>query len=265
MRALWKGSISFGLVNIPVKMFAASNEREIKFVLLHKKDNSQIRFARICKLEEKEIPWEEIVKGYEYSPDEFVILTNEDFEKINLHKSKSIEIVHFIDEEEIDTIYYTKPYFLAPEKNASKAYSLLLEVLKKSKKVGIAKFVFHNREHLAVIKPYENAIILNELRYDAELLKPKDLELPKEKPASAQELSIALKLIDHLTTSFKPAAYRDTYVEDAMDLIEKKAKGKKYHPKGQEPKPSKIHDLAALLKASLEEKPKATKLHKRAA
>ena len=149
--------------------------------MLHKKDLSQIRFARICKTEDKEIPWEEIVKGYEYEPGEFVVLNDEDFKKANLTKSKSIEIIDFVKEDEIDTIFYSKPYFLEPEKNANKAYVLLREALKKSKKVGVAKFVIHNREHIAIIKPYENAIILNELRYSDEVLQPTELNIPEKK------------------------------------------------------------------------------------
>lgn len=263
MRALWKGSISFGLVNIPVKMYVASREHDLKFVMLHKKDLSQIRFARFCKVEEKEVPFEEIVKGYEYSPGDFVVVTAEDFDKINLNKSKSIEILNFIEEVEIDTIYYSKPYYLEPEKNSIRAYALLLEAMKKSKKIGIAKFVIHNREHLAVIKPYENGIVLNELRYDAEIVKTSNLQLPEATTSSKEELSIALKLIDHLTTHFKPASYIDTYESEVMKMIEQKAKGKTVHPIGQEKKPSKVHDIISLLKESLSEdkksKPKETK------
>ncbi len=257
MRALWKGSISFGLVNIPVKMFVAAREHDLKFVMLHKKDLSQVRFARFCKAEEKEIPYEEIVKGYEYAPGDFVVVTAEDFSKINLNKSKSIEILNFIEEVEIDTIYYSKPYYLEPEKNATRAYALLLEAMKKSKKIGIAKFVIHNREHLAVIKPYENGIVLNELRYDAEIVKTSNLKLPEATSSSKEELSIALKLIDHLTTNFKPASYTDTYESEVMKMIEQKAKGKKVHPIGQEKKTSKVHDIIALLKESLNEDKKA--------
>jgi DNA end-binding protein Ku len=259
MRPLWKGSISFGLVNIPIKMYTASHEHEIKFVMLHKKDLSQVRYARICKEEEKEIPWEEIVKGYEYSPGEFIVINEADFDKINLKKSQSIEIIHFIHQSEIDTIYYAKPYFLEPDKNADKAYRLLLEAMQKSKKVGIAKFVLHHREHLAVIKPYEDAIILNELRYDAELSKIKEIDVPKEGKAAPQELAIAMKLIDHLTVPFKAKEYVDTYAEEAMEMINQKAKGKKVHPKGQEKKPSKVQNIMSLLKASLEEQPKKRK------
>lgn len=253
MRALWKGSISFGLVHIPVKMYVAVHEHDLKFVMLHKKDNSQIRYAKICKIEDKEVPWEEIVKGYEYEPGEFVVVSDADLKDLNLNRSKSIEILHFIDVSEIDTVYYEKPYFLEPEKNAGKAYRLLLDAMLKSKKVGIAKFVIHNREHLGIIKPYENIIVLNELRYDAQLGDTKDLNIPKEAKTSSQELSVALKLINQLTAPFKPKSYKDTYVEEVMDLIKKKAKGKKIHPKGKEVKPSKVHDIMDLLKASLNE------------
>ncbi len=265
MRALWKGSISFGLVNIPVKMYVASHEREFKFVMLHKKDLSQIRYARICKNEDKEVPWEEIVKGYEYEPGEFVVLNDEDFKKANLTKSKSIEIIDFVKEDEIDTVFYSKPYFLEPEKNADKAYVLLREALKKSKKVGIAKFVIHNREHVAVIKPYENAIILNELRYQDEVVQPDELNLPAREKISPKELEVALKLIDHLTTSFNAKKYKDTYADEIKEIIKQKAKGRKIHPKGQEIKPSKVQDIMTLLKASLEEQPKKRKTKRKSA
>jgi len=265
MRSLWKGFISFGLVNIPVKVVTASQDRELKFVMLHKKDLSEIRYSRICKVEEKEVPWSEIVKGYEYSPGQYVVLDEEDFKKVNLEKSKSIEILHFINEEEIDSVFYSKPYFLEPDKNASNAYQLLLEALRKSKKVGIAKFVLHNREHLAVIKPYKDIIVLNELRYNGEIVHTKDLEMPKKKKTSSDELNIAMKLIDHLTKKFKPEEYVDTYVKEVKDMINKKAKGKKIQPKGHEIKPSKVHDIMSLLKASLEEKTPTKKTKKRKA
>lgn len=262
MRSLWKGSISFGLVNIPVKMYVASQEKEFKFVMLHKKDLSQIRYSRICKAEEKEVPWQEIVKGYEYEPGEYVVLDEEDFKKANLTKSKTIEILDFVKADEIDTIFYSKPYFLEPEKNADKAYVLLRDALRKSKKVGIAKFVIHNREHVAVIKPHENALILNELRYVDEVVLPKGLNFPENEKASAKELDVALKLVEQLTTSFKPQKYKDTYAEEIKAIIEQKAKGKKIYPKGKEPKPSKVQDIMSLLKASLEEPPKKSKTKK---
>lgn len=259
MHAIWKGSISFGLVNIPVRMQSATRDQELKFVLLHKKDRSQIRYAHICKLEEKEVPWEDIVKGYEYEPGEFVVLDKEDFDKANLEKSKSIEIVSFIPEDEVDSIYFVKPYFLVPEKGAIKAYNLLCEALRKTKKVGLARYVYHNREYLAIMKEYENAIILNQLRYQDEILKLPKEDIPKKEKLASAELDAAVQLINQLTSSFKPEEYKNTYTEEIKDIIEQKAKGKKIHPKGQEPKPTKVHDIMSLLKESLQQSKKSTK------
>lgn len=256
MRTIWKGALSFGLVNIPIRMYTASKEKELKFVLLHKKDLSEIRYARICKNEEKEVPWDEIVKGYEYQKGDFVILQDEDFEKANIKKNKSIEIINFIKEKEVDSIYYVKPYFLEPDKDASNAYGLLRDAMNKSGKVALAKYVIHNREHLAVIKTYKNMLILNELRFNAELVVPKDLNIPAVNKTNTKELDIALKFIDQLTVPFEPSEYVDTYVEEIKEIIEKKAKGRPIHPKTQEPKPSKIQDIMTLLQASLEEKQK---------
>lgn len=265
MRAIWKGALSFGLVNIPVRMYTASREKEISFVLLHKKDNSEIRYARICKAEEKEVPWNEIVKGYEYKKGSFVVFEEEDFAKANLKKTKTIEIISFIEETEIDPIYYVKPYFLEPDKNADNAYSLLREALEKSKKVGLAKYVIHNREHIAVVKVHEDIIILNELRYQNELVVANDLKIPSKSKANAKEIGIAIQLINHLTTHFKPEKYHDTYIEEIKKMIQKKSKGRPIHPKAQEPKPTKVHDIMSLLKASLEKEKPQKKSHKKTA
>lgn len=259
MHAIWKGCISFGLVNIPVKMHSATREQELKFVLLHKKDQSQIRYAHVCKAEEKEVPWEEIVKGYEYHPGEFVVLDKEDFEKVNLEKTKSIEIVTFIPEKEVDSIYFVKPYFLVPEKGAAKAYHLLCEALRKTKKVGLARYVYHNREHVAIIKEYDKAIILNQLRYQDEILKLPKEEIPKIVKTTSSELEAATQLINQLTSRFKPEEYKSTYIEEIKEIIQQKAKGKKAHPKGHEPKPTKVHDIMSLLKASLQQTKKSAK------
>lgn len=269
MRAIWKGALSFGLVNIPIQMYTASHDKEISFVMLHKKDHSQIRYARICKAEGKEVPWNEIVKGYEYEKGDYVVLDDKDFEKANLKKTKTIEIVNFVDENEVDTIYYSKPYFLEPDKNASSAYSLLREALKKSKKVGLAKYILRNREHLAVIKVYENMLILNELRYQNELVKVEDLKIPAVGKSTGKEIDIAIQLIDHLTVPFEPQDFKDTYMEEIKQIIKQKAKGRPVHPKTEEPKSTKVHDIMSLLQASLESKknpPKKTprKTHKKA-
>jgi len=263
MRAIWKGSLSFGLVNIPVRLYTASQDKDMKFVLLHKKDLSEIRYARICKNEDKEVPWDEIVKGYEYEKGEFVVLQDEDFEKANLKKTKTVEILDFVNESEIDSIYYAKPYFLEPDKNAEGAYNLLREALEKSKKVGLARYVLRNREHIAVIKPYENVIMLNQLRYHNELVNTKGLDVPETKKATSKELEIALKLIDQLTVSFNPEDYKDTYTEEMKEIIEQKAKGKTIHPKTEKIQSTKVHDIMSLLKASLEQTPKKSSSKKK--
>ena len=259
MRAMWKGSISFGLVNIPVAMFSGSQEKEISFVMLHKKDLSEIRYARICKTEDKEVPWKDIVKGYEYEKGDYVVMQDSDFEKANLKKTKTIEIVSFVDEDEIDSVYYVKPYYLEPDKQGEKAYGLLRDALKKSKKVGLATYVLRNREHLAVVRPYENIIILNEMRYETELLQAKDLNIPAGIKANPKEMDMAIKLIDHLTTKFDPKNFKDTYTEELKQIIKQKAKGKPIHPKTKEAPPSKVHDIMELLEASLDKDKKPTK------
>lgn len=265
MRSIWTGSLSFGLVNIPIHMYTGSKDKELSFVLLHKKDMSEIRYARICKVEEKEVPWNEIVKGYELEKGDYVIMTDEDFEKANLEKSKSIEIINFINEDEIDPVYYVKPYYLEPGKNAEKAYALLLEALRKSKKVALAKFVLHKKEHIAVIKTHENMLVLNELRYQSELLKAEDLKLPQPTKPNTKELDMAIQLIDQLTAHFKPETYKDTYVQELKQIIQQKSKGRAIHPKTEPPRSSKVSDIMSLLKESLETSKKPVKKKRKTA
>lgn len=263
--SIWKGALSFGLIHIPVRVYSASRARELKFKLLHKKDLSEIRYARICKADGKEVPWEDIVKGYEYRHGDFVVLTEEDFEKANLKKTKTIEVLAFAGEDEIDSIYYETPYYLEPEKGAEKAYVLLLEALKESKKVAVGHFVVRHHEHLGVIKAHGNVLVLNQLRYESEIITPKGLSIPKKSPIAKKELDIALELIDQLTKPFKPGEYSDTYTDEIKAVIAKKAKGKKITiKKGELPKPTKVHDIMSLLKQSLEQHKKVTRKRKAA-
>jgi DNA end-binding protein Ku len=258
MRAIWSGSLSFGLVNIPVKLYSATGENKLELDMLHKKDLSPIRYARICRADGKEIAYEDIVKGYEYRPGDYVVLTDEDFKKANVEKTKAIEIQEFSKESEIDTIYFEKPYYLEPEKGAEKAYALLRESLKKSKKVGIAKFVLRNRERLAAIKPSGNVLVLEQMRFNQEIRDPKELNLPDSKKAGNKEIDIALALIEQLTEAFDPTVFKDTYTDELKKVIEAKAKGKPIKAKGKEPTPTEVSDLMAVLKKSLEkEKAKA--------
>ncbi len=256
MRAIWKGWLSFGLINIPINLYTGVNQKALRFHFLHAKDKSPIRFARICKKDGKEIPWEEITRGYELESGDMVVLTEEDLAKAYPEKTKTIEILDFVDEEEVDPIYYEKPYFLEPQRGAAKAYLLLREALKKTKKVGIAKFILRNRENLAALRPHDNLILLHQLRYSSEIRQSGNLQIPKGEKTSLREIDLAIKLIDQLTHSFDPKHYKDTYQEDILDIIKKKAKGKRVVPQ-EKPKKKRVqHDLMKVLKASLQKKRK---------
>lgn len=252
MRAMWTGALSFGLVNIPVRLYSATGDGALKFKYLHKEDLSPIRYARVCRADGKEIPFDDIVRGYEYQKGDFVVLTDDDFKKANVRKTKTIDIHDFVDESEIESIYYDKPYYLEPDENAGKPYALLHQALQKSKKVGIAKFVIRNKEHLGAIKPVGGVVVLNQLRFESEIRKPTGLDLPDAKQADTREIDMALKLIDQLTAHFKPQQFKDTYTEELQRVIEAKAKGKTFKAKGAEPKPTAVKDLMSTLRASLE-------------
>jgi DNA end-binding protein Ku len=252
MRAIWSGALSFGLVNIPVKLYSATSANSLNLDMLHKKDLSPIRYARICRADGKEVPWEDIVKGYEYQKGDYVVLTDEDFKKANVEKTKAIEIESFVKESEINPIYFEKPYYLEPEKSATKAYGLLRESLKKSKKIGLAKFVLRNREHLAAIRPEGKAIVLEQMRFNEEIRPVTDLNLPADQK-TGKELDIALALINQLTEHFDAKKYKDTYTDELKKVIEAKKKGKPIKAKGKEPTPTQVTDIMAMLKKSLEQ------------
>lgn len=253
MRPIWSGTIAFALVNIPVSLYSASEEHSLSFNLLHKKDLSPVRYAKYCKAEEIELTKDDIVKGYEYEKDMYVIISDEDFIQALPQKTKSIEITSFAFEEEIDSIYFEKPYILEPGKGAAKAYTLLREALFETQKVAVASFVMHNKEHLAVIKPYGRALVLHQMRYAAEIKDFNRLELPVIKTVS-KELDIAVQLIDQLTEPFDPEKYRNNFVEEMLAVIEAKIKKHKIHPKGIVPQATMTGDLMSKLKASLQVK-----------
>lgn len=252
MRAIWSGAISFGLVNIPVKLYSAAGDSNLDFDMLAKQDLSPIKYVRVATSDGREVPYKDIVKGYEIEKGKYVVLTDKDFEKANAQKTKSIEILNFVQEEEINPIYFDKPYYLEPDKTAAKPYALLREALKKSGRVGIATYVLRNREHLAVLKATEDVIILNQMRYHADVRDPAELKLPDEKAISSKEVDMAIKLIDQLTEKFAPEQYKDTYIDELKKMIEAKAEGKTIEVKGEAPQPTKVKDLMDVLKASLE-------------
>lgn len=251
MRAIWTGTMSFGLVNIPIRLYSATGERKLKFHYLHKKDLSPIRYARICREDGREIPYEDIVRGYEYQKGDYIILTDEDFKKANLRKTGTIDIIEFVKEDEIDSKYFEKPYYLEPDRGADKAYALLREALQRSKKVGVARFILKNREHLGVIKPEGDVIVLNQLRFKNELHDIGDLKIPHSGAGHEKEIELALALIDQLTEPFKPEKYHDTYSEELEEVIAERIHGKIPAPKEEELIPTPVTDLMSVLRESL--------------
>jgi DNA end-binding protein Ku len=253
MRAMWSGSLTFGLVNIPVKLYSAIQEQTPQFDFLHKKDMSPIRYAKMCKHEEQEVRSEEIVRGFEYKKGEYVVMSDEDFERASPHFARTIEVVGFVDGAEIASSFYEKPYYLEPDRGADKAYALLREALRKSGRVGIAKYMIRNRVRLGAVKPDGDVLELNQLRYKAEIREPEGLKLPSSEQAEGREMELAMTLINQMTEPFDPNQYRDTYSEDLMEMIEQKAQGRELAPVGEAPQPTKVIDLMETLKASLEQ------------
>ncbi len=255
MRPLWSGAISFGLINIPVKLFSASKARPLSFKLLQKHSQCEISFERVCKRNHKTVPYQDIVKGYEYKKGDYVVLTDEDFEKAKAEESRSIDIVSFVQEDEIDVKFYEKPYYLEPDKKAAKAYALLREALLESNKVAIAKFVMRDKQYLAAIKCEENVLVLNQLRFLDELRPAQGLDIPKNKGYTKKELDIAKKLVNQLTEKFRPEKFKDTYTDKLLAIIRAKAAGKKPKVEKEDDEPKgEVFDLMAALKASLEDK-----------
>jgi DNA end-binding protein Ku len=253
MRAMWTGSLSFGLINIPVKLYSGAEDRGgIELNMLHKEDLSPIRYAKICRLDGKELAMDDIVKGYEYQTGDYVVLSDDDFAKANSKRTKTIEIQEFTDEEQLDVRYFEKPYYLEPDKNANKPYALLREALSRSHKIAVAKFVLRNREHLAAIKPVGRALILNQLRFPSDLREPRQLDLPDASEASTKEVDMALKLIDQLTGPFVAEDYKDTYTEELQTIIDAKVAGRQVAPGEALPAATPAKDLMAMLKESLE-------------
>lgn len=260
MRPLWTGSISFGLINIPVKIYSAIQESSLDLDMLDKKDHANIRFKRVNGTTGKEVTNKDIVKGFKVD-DDYVVLDEKDFETAGAEKTKTIDIQSFVDENEIESLYYEQPYYLEPDKSGVKAYALLRDALAAQNKVGVTTFVMRNKELLAVLKPYKNAIVLNRIHFNEEIRDLEDLKLPpvaKDK-SKDKELQMATKLVEQLTEKFKPEQYKDTYRERLMKVIRDKAKGKK--PKVATKLKvvhSKEQDLMQMLKASLDKKKKAS-------
>lgn len=258
MRSIWTGAIGFGLVNIPIKMYSATESSSLDLDMLDKKDHAHIKYQRVNENTGKEVPWGNIVKGYKYNGD-YVILEDKDFEAASAKKTKTIEILDFVKEDEISSMYYETPYYLEPDKSGTRPYKLLLEALQKTKKVGVATFVMRSKESLAILKPDKNdknVIVLNKIRFEEEIRSTEDLTLPKNTEVKPAELKMAITLIDQLTGKFDISKYKDTYTAELMKVIEAKAKGKKVKKPEMKVVKGKAEDLMSQLKASLESKRK---------
>lgn len=255
MRPIWNGSISFGLVNIPVRMFSGTNPRQgLDLDMLHKDDHSPIRYARICRKDGEEVPWDDIVKGYEYRDGDYVVLSPKDLDGLDVKKSKTIDIQQFVNEDDIDIRYFEKPYYLEVVKGGEKAYALLRAALQKSGKLALAKFVMHEREHVAVLKPVGRVLVLNQMRFPTDLRQPGQLNLPTDKDVTDKELEMALKLVKQSTKPFIAEDLKDTYTDELEEMIKAKTKGKKTTvKKSAAPKETSATDLMSALKASLKD------------
>jgi len=252
MRSIWSGAIGFGLVNIPIKLYSATESAKLDLDMLDKKDHAKIKYNRVNEATGKVVPWGDIVKGYLYN-DDYVVLDDEDFEKASPEKSKTIAIEEFIEETMIDPSFFDTPYYVEPAKGGERAYALLVEALKDSGKVAVGLFVMRSRENLCIVRPQDNMLMLMKLRFAEEIRDTKDLNLPSEKISiKPGELKMAKALIDQLTPKkFDISKYKDTYDEALLKMIEAKAKGKKItRPKPKTTK-TKTVDLMEQLKASL--------------
>ena len=253
MRSLWTGSISFGLVNIPVHLYSGTETHQgIDLDMLHKKDHAPIRYARICRKDGEEIRWDDIVKGYEYQDGDYVVLSQDELDKTDEKQTRTIDIQQFVDEPEIDSRYFDKPYYLEPDEGAGKAYVLLREALERSGKVALAKFILHEREHLAAIKPIGNALVLNQMRFPTDIRAGTDLKLPSDIKISDDEIQLALRLIHQQTKHFAPEDFHDTYTEKIEEMIDEKIKGHKPKKHAKVAEKTEGKDIMAALKASLE-------------
>jgi DNA end-binding protein Ku len=255
MRAIWKGSIAFGLVNIPIGLYPATRREELRFRLLRRSDLSPINYKRIAEADGKEVPWDEIVKGYEYEKDKFVVLKDEDFRRADIEATQSVDIMEFVPLQEIDPIFFDRPYYLEPEKKGIKAYALLREALKRSGQVGIAKVVIKTRQHLAAVKPEKNALLLELMHFSDELIDAGSLQIPANTPVSSPELRIANELINKMAGKWEPSKYTDEYKNALLELIHQKAeRGGEAPPEkpSQKQKGPKVIDLVSMLQESLE-------------
>jgi DNA end-binding protein Ku len=265
-RSLWKGAISFGLVNVPVELHSAKKRAaELDMTMLDKRDLAPVGYKRVNKSTGKEVAWGDVVKGYEYKDDKYVVLSDEDFRRANPEASRTVDILAFVELADIEPQYFETPYYLKPEKRGEKAYALLRETLQKAGKAGVASVVIRTKQYLAALVAQDDLLVLNTLRYAAELKAPSELEIPKAK-VTPKELDMALRLVEDMADDWQPAKFKDTYREDLLKRIKEKVKAGQTEeltepdPDAQKPaKGAEVIDLMALLKKSVGKKPAKAK------
>jgi len=251
-RAMWKGSVAFGLVNIPVELHGAVRDHRPRFRLLHAKDESPVHYERVCQSEGKPVAWEDLVKGFEYEKGQFVVLSKDDFKTAALEKTKTIDVLDFVEPKEIDERYFETPYYLLPGKGADHAYALLREAIRDSGRVGIAKIILREAQHLAALEVIGDALVLTMMRFGDELADLSDFSFPAASNIRKPELAMARQLITHLSASWDPEKYTDEYVANLMRIIQAKLKGRKPKLQGAEvERQSNVVDLMERLRASL--------------
>jgi DNA end-binding protein Ku len=253
-RAIWKGSISFGLVSIPVELHTAVRDHRPRFRMLHARDQSPVRYERVCQRDGKPVAWEDLVKGYEYEKGQFVVLTKEDLKTAALSKDRAIDIMDFVEGAQIDDRYFEAPYYLTPQKGGQHAYALLREALKASGRVGIAKIIIREAQHLAALEVIDNALVLTMLRYADELVDTAQLEFPADAKVRKAELDMARMLVENLAADWDPSKYTDDYRDNLMKLIKARLKGRpaRLPASGAPPDQGKVVDLMERLRQSLD-------------
>jgi DNA end-binding protein Ku len=255
--AIWSGAINFGLVTIPVKLFTAVKTDELSFNMLHKKDEGRIKYERICSVDGKPVPWDEIVKGYEYEKGEYVLLTDEDFKKVNPEATQSVDILEFVELDKINPMFFDKPYYLEPTKQGRHAYALLREALANTNRVAIARVVIRTKEYIAAVKPIGDALVLELMHWANEIVSSDTLEIPGTEKLPEQEMKMARMLIDTMSVEeFEPDKFKNKYHDELLTMIEARAQGKELPTPKKAPARAKVVNLMDVLAQSLEESKK---------
>jgi DNA end-binding protein Ku len=264
MRALWKGAISFGLVTIPVSLYPATRREELKFRLVRKSDQSPVNYKRVAEADNKEVPWNQVVKGYEYEKGKFVIIKDEDFARVDVEATQTVDIMNFVALDEVDPLLFYKPYYLEAGKGSDKAYVLLRDALVESGKIAIAKVVIRTRQHLAAVKPQKKGLMLELMHFPEELLDASEFKEPVEKAVGKAEMQMAKQLIESMTSEWRPEQYTDEYHKALEKMIDEKIEhgGEESPVPAKKKKPTNVVDLVSVLQQSIQQtqaKPKSEK------